>query len=107
MRALQVCAASNEVLGKLADWWPRAAPGLPGAGSIHGDYGGGNVLFRRGHVVAVVDFDFLAIRERVYDLAYCLYWMLVRLAGTDLPANLPGRPRGACSTPMTRRPSTG
>jgi homoserine kinase type II len=87
-RALQVCAASNEVLGKLADWWPRAAPGLP-VQPIHGDYGGGNVLFRRGRGVAVVDFDFLAIRERVYDLAYCLYWMLLRLAGTELPADLP------------------
>jgi homoserine kinase type II len=87
-RALQVCATANEVLGKLADWWPRAAPGLP-VQPIHGDYGGGNVLFRRGRVAAVVDFDFLAMRERVYDLAYCLYWMLVRLAGTELPADLP------------------
>jgi Ser/Thr protein kinase RdoA (MazF antagonist) len=87
-RALQVCATANDVLGKLADWWPRAAPGLP-VQPIHGDYGGGNVLFRRGRVVAVVDFDFLAMRERVYDLAYCLYWMLVRLAGTELPADLP------------------
>jgi len=41
---------------------------------IHGDYGGDNILFRDGQIVAVLDFDFLAYRERVADLARTLYW---------------------------------
>ncbi len=41
---------------------------------IHGDYGGENILFRDGQIVAVLDFDFLAHRERVADLARTLYW---------------------------------
>jgi len=41
---------------------------------IHGDYGGDNILFRDGQIVAVLDFDFLAHRERIADLARTLYW---------------------------------
>jgi len=40
----------------------------------HGDYGGDNILFRAGKIVALLDFDFLAYRERVSDLARTLYW---------------------------------
>jgi Ser/Thr protein kinase RdoA (MazF antagonist) len=43
---------------------------------IHGDYGGDNILFRDGRIVAILDFDFLAHRERVVDLARTLYWGL-------------------------------
>ncbi len=52
---------------------------------IHGDYGGENVLMRASHVVAILDFDYMAERERIFDIAYTLYWTLDRLrpaAGT-------------------------
>lgn len=35
----------------------------------HGDYHGGNLLFRRGRVSAILDLDTLERRPRVYDLA--------------------------------------
>ncbi len=47
-------------------------------GLTHGDYGGDNVLIRDDRVAAILDFDFLDERERIYDLAHALYWMLDR-----------------------------
>lgn len=46
---------------------------------VHGDLGFGNVLVRDDRVVAVLDFDFMAERRRVFDLAYALYHALTRL----------------------------
>jgi homoserine kinase type II len=46
---------------------------------VHGDYGTDNVLMCGGTVVAILDFDFMAYRERVFELAYALYWTLDRL----------------------------
>ena len=40
---------------------------------IHGDYGGENVLLRANKVVAILDFDYMAERERIFDLAYMVY----------------------------------
>lgn len=42
----------------------------------HGDYGGGNVLFQNQQPVAILDFDFLGHRERLFEIAYTLYWWL-------------------------------
>lgn len=42
----------------------------------HGDYGEGNLLFWHEQPVAILDFDFLRVRERVFELAYTLYWWL-------------------------------
>ncbi|MDQ3540023.1 MAG: phosphotransferase [Chloroflexota bacterium] len=46
---------------------------------VHGDLGFGNVLVRDGRVVAVLDFDFMAERPRIFDLAYSLCHALTRL----------------------------
>lgn len=43
-----------------------AAPPHP----IHGDLLGNNMLLADGRVVAILDFDRLAVRPRVYDIAY-------------------------------------
>lgn len=78
---------------------------------IHGDYGGGNVLFRAGTIVALLDFDFLAHRERVFDLARTLYWGAAPF-GTAHPAEptpaetaqltaLLRRYQGAAASPLT------
>ena len=47
------------------------------------------MLFQDGQVVAVLDFGFLAVRERVYELAYTLYWALEHLAPDMAPAQKP------------------
>lgn len=50
---------------------------------VHGDFGFGNVLVRGDRVVAVLDFDFMAGRPRVFDLAYALYHALTRMRPLD------------------------
>ncbi len=68
---------------------------------IHGDYGGENILFRDGQIVAVLDFDFLAHRERVADLARTLYWE-VGIFGSVRP-DVPNRDAVARLAALLRR----
>lgn len=81
-RARLVCAEAREILLPLCEWWEETGQHLPSQ-PIHGDYGGGNVLFARERIVGLLDLDFLAVRERIYDLAYAIYWIMARLAGRD------------------------
>lgn len=46
---------------------------------VHGDPGFGNVLTRGRQVVAILDFDFMAERPRIFDLAYALYHAVIRI----------------------------
>jgi homoserine kinase type II len=39
----------------------------------------GNSLWVNQEIVTIVDFDFLAYHERIFDIAYALYWIFVRL----------------------------
>ena len=86
--ARSICHRARELLEAIQQWWIETGRHLP-RHYTHGDYGGGNVLFRKGHVVAVLDFDFLDFRERIFDVAYTLYWMLVRLARIEAPEEMP------------------
>lgn len=72
-RALALYTEAIELLSFLQAWWKKAQAYLPRQ-LTHGDYGGGNMLFQDDRVIAVLDFDFLRVRERVYELAYTLYW---------------------------------
>jgi Ser/Thr protein kinase RdoA (MazF antagonist) len=80
--ALATCATTRALLSELISWWETHGQHLPQS-VCHGDFGGGNVLLRDGAVAAVLDFDFVAVRERVFDLAYALYWMFVILEGQE------------------------
>ncbi|WP_152362206.1 phosphotransferase enzyme family protein [Microlunatus speluncae] len=51
---------------------------------VHGDFWDNNVLFRDGELAAVIDFDFMANRPRIDDLALTLYFYLLE-PGRDLP----------------------
>ncbi len=79
--ALALCEVSFSLLKDLESWWFENAQHLP-QGLIHGDFGVGNLLWRQAEVVAVCDFDFVARHERVFDLAYALFWMFERLEPT-------------------------
>ncbi len=79
-RALAICFEARELLMPIEKWWQDTGCRLIQQ-PIHGDYGGDNLLFDDDRVVALLDFDFLAIRERAFEIAYCLYWMLLRLEG--------------------------
>lgn len=46
---------------------------------VHGDLKYGNVLTRGEDVVGIIDFDFMAVRTRIFDLAYALYHCLTLL----------------------------
>lgn len=46
---------------------------------VHGDYHPGNLLFRDGAAVAIIDFEYLNFEDAIYDLAYalvmfCTHW---------------------------------
>lgn len=51
---------------------------------VHGDFWDNNVLFRRGRVVLVTDFDFMGERLRIDDLALTLYYANSTFAGDQL-----------------------
>ncbi len=72
--------AARLVRAQLAPWWRRTAPRLP-RGLIHGDFHGRNVLFDGDRIAAVLDFDFCAVRPRVFDLGYPLVFSLLGMAG--------------------------
>ncbi len=75
-QAIAIRDTARGLLGTLATARGRYEAHLPRT-YIHGDYGGDNILFRDRRIAAILDFDFLAHRERVADLARTLYW------GTD------------------------
>lgn len=86
--AITACQEAADLADRVCAWWHGRGEQLPVA-LTHGDYGGGNVLFRDGRIVAVLDFDFLGPRERVFEPAYTLYWFLVRLYPALHPAQYP------------------
>jgi homoserine kinase type II len=85
--------ATRALLRTLAAERDRYEPLLPRS-LVHGDYGGDNVLLRGAQVVAILDFDFLAERERIFDLAYSLYWALHYFC----PPHSTALPPAACLT---------
>src|SRR5581483_4788441 len=86
-RALTICTEALQLLSLLQEWWHKEGERLPKQ-FTHGDYGGGNILFCQGQVVGILDFDFLDVRERIFDVAYALFWMFWRLEGIQVPAAL-------------------
>ena len=49
--------------------------------TVHGDYHFWNVLYRGDEIAAVVDFDFIQERERLFDIAYALQNVVAHLRG--------------------------
>ena len=70
--------AAGALLRRLAHERAHYEAALPRS-IIHGDYGGENVLMRGEQVAAILDFDYMAARARIVDVAYTLYWTLDRL----------------------------
>lgn len=76
--AVAVRAVTSALLHRIrADrrTWERRLPQI----LIHGDFVGYNVLVADEHVIAILDFDRLAVRERIHDIAYTLMYVLSRL----------------------------
>lgn len=58
---------------------------------VHGDYVGNNVLLRGTDVVAIVDFDRAARRERILDIAYVLDSVLNAVGAWNDDGSVPDR----------------
>jgi homoserine kinase type II len=69
--ALAVCQRAREVLEPIIPDYPRMIGNLPWM-TIHGDYHFWNVLYRADQIAAVVDYDFVQERERIFDIAYAM-----------------------------------
>jgi homoserine kinase type II len=72
-QALSLYNDATQLLQPLQEQWNKTKQYLPQQ-LIHGDYGGGNLLFEHERPVAILDFDFMQVKERVFDVAYALYW---------------------------------
>ena len=86
--ALAVCSQSAEILKYLNTWWKQTGQDLPQQ-LVHGDYGAENILWRRGEITALLDFDLADIHERVFELAYTTYWLFKRCEGKKSPEKWP------------------
>jgi homoserine kinase type II len=86
--ALDICETVLPFLQTLDRWWRSEGQHLP-QGLTHGDYGGGNILLSEGQIVALLDFDFLDQRERIFDLAYTIYWIFWLHEDTRYPELAP------------------
>jgi hypothetical protein len=75
---------------------PGAPPDGPAELVSHRDYCPGNVVFRAGLPVALIDFDLARPTTRLYDVANAMYWWLPLLDPADrapalVSADIPGR----------------
>ncbi|HYH13426.1 MAG TPA: phosphotransferase, partial [Thermomicrobiales bacterium] len=80
-RAVAIHDLTHDLLQRLERAWAGYARSLP-RHLIHGDFVGNNVLIHQGEVIAILDFDRLAVRHRVYDAAYTLMYVVTRLHRT-------------------------
>jgi homoserine kinase type II len=69
--AIAVCQRAREVLEPIIPDHSRMIGNLPWM-TIHGDYHFWNVLYRADQIAAVVDYDFVQERERIFDIAYAM-----------------------------------
>jgi homoserine kinase type II len=81
---LTICEETEDLLRVMQSWWDQIGHDLPRQ-LVHGDYGGENILWSQEHIVALLDFDMVDVHERVFELAYSLYWMFMRLEGEKPP----------------------
>ncbi len=67
--ALSVCRRARQALEPMLRDYSRLIGSLPWM-TVHGDFHFWNVLYRADQIAAVVDFDFIQERERIFDIAY-------------------------------------
>ncbi|MBN9388930.1 MAG: phosphotransferase [Chloroflexi bacterium] len=85
--AFEVCYKTRQILLRINPFFEEKVSNLPHQ-LTHGDWRAGNILFRNGQITGILDFDFLDMRERIFDLAYTLYWMFVTLEPGKAPEDL-------------------
>ncbi len=76
--ALEVAHRAGSSLAPMLKDYERIVGEIPWT-VVHGDYHFWNLLYRGDQVVAVVDYDFMQERERLFDLAYALQSLVAYL----------------------------
>lgn len=82
--AIDICRRARQVLEPMLRDYSRQIGSLPWM-TIHGDFHFWNVLYRADQIAAVVDYDFVQERERIFDIAYALQNVLTHLRNTHGP----------------------
>jgi homoserine kinase type II len=87
----------NQTVGALEEAYVKSAAAVNELGMerwpqqiVHGDWHPGNMLFRDGHVIAVIDYDAARLQQRVIDLANGALQFSI-IGGGDDPAKWPDR----------------
>ncbi len=76
--ALSIVRQAREALEPLLGDYARTIGNLPWV-TVHGDFHFWNVLYRADQIAAVVDFDFVQQRERLFDIAYAMQSVILHL----------------------------
>lgn len=76
--ALAIIRQAQGSLEPLMGDYARIIGSLPWL-TVHGDYHFWNVLYRSDQIAAVVDFDFVQERERLFDIAYAMQSIVLHL----------------------------
>ncbi len=69
--AINVCRRARAAVEVMLPDYSRLIGNLPWM-TVHGDFHFWNVLYRSDEIAAVVDFDFIQERERIFDIAYAM-----------------------------------
>lgn len=76
--AMKVLQRAREALVPMADNYERMVGNLPWL-TVHGDYHFWNLLYKADQIAAVVDYDFMQERERIFDIAYAMQSVITHL----------------------------
>ncbi len=76
--ARSVLVRAREALEPMAENYDRVVGNLPWL-TVHGDYHFWNILYKADQITAVVDYDFMQERERLFDIAYAMQSVIAHL----------------------------
>ena len=76
--ASRVLQRAREALDPMAENYERGVGNLPWL-TVHGDYHFWNLLYKADQIAAVVDYDFMQERERIFDIAYAMQSVIAHL----------------------------
>ena len=77
-QAITVCRRARDAVERMLRDYPRIIGNLPWT-MVHGDFHFWNLLYRADQIAAVVDYDFVQERERIFDVAYALQNVVTHL----------------------------
>ncbi len=83
-RAIAICQRARSVVERMLRDYSRIIGNFPWM-MVHGDFHFWNLLYRADQIAAVVDYDFVQERERLFDVAYALQNVVTHLRNVHGP----------------------